>query len=322
MVDYKVIVESLSVSYRGNHIPALSNVSFALEDAECLGIVGESGSGKSTAALAVMGLLGRNAELSANSIKVGSCDVLKARKKALLSLRRSFVGVVFQDPSASWNPSRKIVDQLLQPFPRKDHQHLREKLIGYMEQVGIEKAQERIGVYPHNLSGGMLQRIMIAGALLSEPQLLIADEPTSALDVTVQADLLGLLSHLQRQRSLSMLMISHNLAVVAKISNRVLVMYAGTIVEAGPTKNVLLRPMHPYTKSLLASVPGVEKERKKPLDTTVSALVALSGCPYSSRCVSAIDICHTRKPELREIQGAQVACHRAEELESNSVISR
>lgn len=314
-----VEVSSLSVRYPGSEIPAVSDVSYYVEASECLAIVGESGSGKSTTALATMKLLDPSAEMIAAEVRVGEHDILKAKGSELLSIRRDFIGTVFQDPSSNWNPSRKIGTQLLQPFPKRDRSELRSLLIENMEQVGIDRAKERLSLYPYNLSGGMLQRAMIAGALLGDPRLLIADEPTSALDVTVQADLLRLLSQLQRGKALSMIIISHNLPVVTQVSNRVLVMFAGTIVESGKTSEVLSNPRHPYTKNLIASIPGMEKKRKTPLHTSPDAKITLAGCRYASRCAFAQDLCANVKPELRSYRGSQVACHFAEQIESEVV---
>jgi oligopeptide/dipeptide ABC transporter ATP-binding protein len=314
-----VKVANLHVSYRGAEIPAVSDVSYSVESSECLAIVGESGSGKSTTALATMKLLDPNAQISASEVRVGDFDILSAKNSELLKIRRDFIGTVFQDPSSNWNPSRKIGDQLLQPFPKSDRSGLESLLIEYMEQVGIDRAKDRLALYPYNLSGGMLQRAMIAGALLGEPKLLIADEPTSALDVTVQADLLRLLSQLQRSKSLSMIIISHNLAVVSQVSTRVLVMFAGTVVESGNTADVLKNPKHPYTRNLIASIPGMQKRRKIPLVTVKNNKIPLSGCRYASRCRYAQDLCSITKPELREFQGQQVACHRIEEIELEQV---
>lgn len=316
-----VNVASLNVCYPGSDIPAVSDVSYFVDDAECLAIVGESGSGKSTTALATMKLLDPSAEMSATEVQVGGFDILATKGSELLKIRRDFIGTVFQDPSSNWNPSRKIGVQLLQPFPKKERENLEILLIDYMEQVGIDRARDRLALYPNNMSGGMLQRAMIAGALLGDPKLLIADEPTSALDVTVQADLLRLLAQLQKDRSLSMIIISHNLAVVAQVSTRVLVMFAGTIVESGKTSEVLSHPRHPYTKNLIASIPGMQKQRKVPLHTNKNTKILLSGCRYSSRCSYAQSICSTVKPELRLHEGSQVACHFVEQIEEDLVNS-
>jgi oligopeptide/dipeptide ABC transporter ATP-binding protein len=317
-----VKVSNLHVAYRGAEIPAVSDVSYSVESSECLAIVGESGSGKSTTALATMKLLDPNAEMSATEVRVGGFDILSAKGSELLKIRRDFIGTVFQDPASNWNPSRRIGDQLLQPFPKSERNGLQDLLIEYMEQVGIDRAKDRLALYPYNLSGGMLQRAMIAGALLGEPRLLIADEPTSALDVTVQADLLRLLSELQRSKSLSMIIISHNLAVVSQVSTRVLVMFAGTVVESGSTSDVLSKPKHPYTRNLIASIPGMQKERKIPLQTVKNNKIPLAGCRYASRCGYARDLCSMTKPELREFHGVQVACHRIEEIELEKAVSQ
>jgi peptide/nickel transport system ATP-binding protein len=182
-----------------------------------------------------------------------------------------------------------------------------------MERVGIDRAHLRIDQYPHNLSGGMLQRAMIAGALLGNPRLLVADEPTSALDVTVQADLIALLKDLTRERQLSMLLISHNLAVVSQIANKVIVMYSGNVVERGSVAEVLKNPQHPYTINLISSIPTAKKARKVPLYTATAKGMPSDGCPYAHRCPIAVDLCRTALPPLQVSGDSAVACHRAAE---------
>ena len=306
-------VESLRVLYRGAAKPAVADISFSIGESECLAIVGESGSGKTTTALALLRLLGPIADISAERITLAGQDFLHATANDLRTFRRDLIGTVFQDPTANWNPARRIGAQVIQPFPREEHEARRAEFIGYMERVGIDRASVRIDQYPHNLSGGMLQRAMIAGALLGNPRLLVADEPTSALDVTVQADLIGLLKDLTKERNLSMLLISHNLAVVSQIATQVIVMYSGNVVEMGRTEDVLNNPKHPYTINLISSIPSTTKQRKTPLYTAVSNGTATQGCPYANRCPIAIDLCASTMPALVSGAKSSVACHRHEE---------
>lgn len=306
-------VQSLRVHYRGAPKPAVSEISFQIGESESLAIVGESGSGKTTTAMAILRLLGPIAEISAEKIELSDKDFLNASPTDLRSFRRDLIGTVFQDPTANWNPARKIGAQVIQPFPRDEHEERRSEFISYMERVGIDRAHLRIDQYPHNLSGGMLQRAMIAGALLGNPRLLVADEPTSALDVTVQADLIALLKDLTAERKLSMLLISHNLAVVSQIATKVIVMYSGNVVETGSTESVLRNPRHPYTINLISSIPTAKKARKIPLYTAVAKGTASTGCPYANRCPIAVEICHSQVPSLQATAENSVACHRHEE---------
>lgn len=315
-------VHSLQVHYRGAPRPAVADISFEIGQSECLAIVGESGSGKTTTAMALLRLLGPVAEISANAITLADQDFLNATPSELRAFRRDLIGTVFQDPTANWNPARTIGAQVIQPFPREEHEERRNEFISYMERVGIDRANLRIDQYPHNLSGGMLQRAMIAGALLGDPRLLVADEPTSALDVTVQADLISLLKDLAEERKLSMLLISHNLAVVSQIASKVIVMYSGHVVETGTTEQVLNDPKHPYTINLISSIPSTKKARKVPLYTAISKGSASHGCPYANRCPIAIDPCHSTMPTLTSDISGSVACHRHEETSTLIEVQR
>lgn len=306
-------VDSLRVHYRGAPKPAVSEISFEIGESESLAIVGESGSGKTTTAMALLRLLGPIAEISAEKIQLSDHDFLNASANELRAYRRDLIGTVFQDPTANWNPARTIGAQVVQPFPREEHEERRAEFISYMERVGIDRAHLRIDQYPHNLSGGMLQRAMIAGALLGNPKLLVADEPTSALDVTVQADLIALLKDLTRERQLSMLLISHNLAVVSQIANQIIVMYSGNVVERGSVNDVLNNPRHPYTINLISSIPTAKKTRKVPLYTAIAKGTPSDGCSYAHRCPIAIDICRTTTPQLQSTDHYATACHRQNE---------
>jgi oligopeptide/dipeptide ABC transporter ATP-binding protein len=306
-----LVVRDLSVTYSGTRQPAVANVNFEIEAATCLAIVGESGSGKSTTALAITQLLEPSARSTAEEILFEGINLTTASKLQLRAIRRDRLGTVFQDPVASWNLSRKVGVQLLDAFPRNQRDSMHHKLIEYMESVGIDKAEQRVESYPYMLSGGMMQRAMIAGALLGNPALLIADEPTSALDVTVQADLLYLLSELRREHGLAILLVSHNLGVVSQVAERTLVMYSGKVVEEGPTKSLIESPKHPYTVNLVRSMPNMKQIRKTALYTNEVHNVSSSGCVYANRCPLVIPLCRNEKPELVLLEGTKVACHRA-----------
>jgi oligopeptide/dipeptide ABC transporter ATP-binding protein len=308
-----LIVEDLNVSYFGSRQSAVVDVSFEIDAATCLAIVGESGSGKSTTALAITQLLEPSASSSAGAISFEGINLRTASKSQLRAIRRDRLGTVFQDPVASWNLSRKVGVQLLDAFPRNQQELMRYKLIKYMESVGIDKADQRVELYPYMLSGGMMQRAMIAGALLGNPALLIADEPTSALDVTVQADLLNLLGELRREHGLAILLVSHNLGVVSQIAERTLVMYSGEVVEEGPTRTLIENPKHPYTVNLVRSMPNMAQIRKTTLYTNEIHNISSSGCVYANRCPLVIPLCRNEKPKLVLFETIKVACHRASE---------
>ncbi len=253
-------VESLSVTYHGTAVPAVQGVSFALNSGACTAFVGETGSGKTTSVLAAVRLVD-SADVQAESLRFEGADLLSRTPRELRSLRRSRIGMVFQDPSASWNPTRSIAAQLI-TGSRKGRPEMLERLLELCNRVGIRSASRRVHSYPHQLSGGMLQRFMIAGALLHGPVLLVADEPTSALDVSVQAELLDLLDELRTERDLGVLLVSHDLGVVAKMATEVLVLFRGAVVETGPVAQIVGAPQHPYTQSLLASTIGMNSRRK------------------------------------------------------------
>ena len=307
-------VKNLEVTYFSSPTSAVKGISFDIQPASCLAIVGESGSGKSTTALAIARLLVNSADTKASAILFEGNDILGASKKELRKLRKNRIGIVFQDPIASWNLSRKVGTQLLDAFEKSERAERREKLISYMGKVGIDKASEVIDMYPYMLSGGMMQRAMIAGALLGNPALLIADEPTSALDVTVQADLLNLLSELRKEQGLAMLLVSHNLAVVNQIAERTVVMYSGEIIEEGPTSTLINSAKHPYTVNLIRSMPSMDQPRKVTLYTNEIRNASSQGCVYANRCPLVIPLCNSQKPVLQLIGETKVACHRHAEV--------
>ena len=219
--------------------------------------------------------------------------------------------MVFQDPRASWNPARTIEAQLLDGLRGERRRAARERLVAHMQRIGIDHPDERLRDYPHHFSGGMLQRAMLAGVLVHEPRMLIADEPTSALDTTVQAELLALIAQLRAEQGLSLLLISHDLGVVARMASEIVVLYAGRIVERGSTASVLGAPQHPYTRDLLAASPRLHGPRKVPLQVGRPGGPHPTGCPYAGRCRFATERCPNDTPALRRVGEADVACHYA-----------
>ncbi len=285
---------------RAGVVKAVDDVSFAIERGSTVALVGESGSGKSVTSLSVMRLVQAPGKLVAGQILFNGKDLLKASDKEMRRLRGSEIAMIFQDPMTSLNPVYTVGNQIAEAI--KLHENLSKKLawakaIEMMQRVRIPDAERRASDYPHQLSGGMRQRVMIAMALSCNPELLIADEPTTALDVTIQAEILDLLRALKDDFDLSMLLITHDLGVVAETADRVAVMYAGRIVEEAPVRDIFHNPKHPYTEGLLHSVPklSVEGLRRKRLDTiegTVPNLLALpEGCKFAPRCAYKITDC-------------------------------
>ncbi|MBX5440300.1 MAG: ABC transporter ATP-binding protein [Solirubrobacteraceae bacterium] len=304
-------VRNLTVRYPNAPRPSVQGVSFTVPARGSVALVGESGSGKSTTALAVTRLLDPAVEVTADEVSFEGRDLLRMGKKELRALRRGGLGMVFQDPRASWNPARTIERQLLDGLRGAERAERRERLVARMRRIGLDDPERRMRDYPHHFSGGMLQRALLAGVLVHEPRLLIADEPTSALDTTVQAELLALIGQLRTEQGLSMLLISHDLGVVARMSDHVLVLYAGRIAEQGPTSTVLAQPQHPYTRDLLAAIPRLHGPRKVPLQVGRVAEARTEGCPYAGRCRFATDRCRTETPAPRRVGGTEVACHLA-----------
>jgi oligopeptide/dipeptide ABC transporter ATP-binding protein len=304
-------VRNLRVTYRNAETPALDGISFDVPEHGSLALVGESGSGKSTAVLAAMRLLDSSAAVSADELSFGGTDLLRLPNRRLRALRRTSLAMVFQDPRASWNPTRTIAAQLLDGLRGDARRRRRAQVVDVMRRVGIPEPERRFEDYPHHLSGGMLQRAMLAGGVAHAPQLLIADEPTSALDTTVQAELLALIDQLRGEEGLSLLLISHDVGVVARMAASTVVLYAGRVMEHGPTVELLRNPLHPYTKDLLAATPRLHGPRKVPLRIGRVAMPAGTGCPYASRCAFAVDVCLTTTPPLRRLGNVDVACHLA-----------
>lgn len=304
-------VRNLRVQYRNAEAPALHGISFDVPERGSVALVGESGSGKSTAVLAATRLLDGSAAVAADELSFGSVDLLRLRGRRLRELRRERLAMVFQDPRATWNPTRTIAAQLLDGLRGDARRARRAELVTVMRRVGIADPERRLDDYPHHFSGGMLQRAMLAGGVAHRPQLLLADEPTSALDTTVQAELLALIDQLRAEHGLSLLLVSHDLGVVARMATDTIVLYAGRVMEHGPTAELLRNPAHPYTQDLLAATPRLHGPRKVPLRIGRVASPAPAGCPFATRCAFAVDVCATDVPPLRPLGPVAVACHRA-----------
>lgn len=304
---------------RGGRRVLLRDVSLALDAGEALGLVGESGSGKSLTARAVMGLLPTGARVS-GSIVVDGTDVLAAGPSDLRRLRSGDVAMIFQNPSAHLNPVRTIGDYLTEVlrFARgEDRDTARERAVALLRDVHLEQPERLLSRYPHQLSGGMLQRVMIAGALAGEPRLLLADEPTTALDVTIQAEVMAILTELRKARGVALLLITHDLELAAITCDRTAVMYAGTVVETRLSRLVLEHPRHPYSAALARSRPRLtERLPRLPVigGRPIAAFEAHDGCVFSGRCNYGLPSCADERPVATTTTGGVVACLRTDEL--------
>ena len=289
---------------------ALDGVSFELRKGETLGIVGESGSGKSVTSLSIMGLLPKPAgKIESGEINYENVDLTKISLDELRKLRGGKIAMIFQEPMTALNPVKRVGAQLVEVFdihfPSMTKEEKIKKSIEYLDRVGIPSPENRFNDYPHQLSGGMRQRVVIAMALCGEPEVLIADEPTTALDVTIQAQILELLKSLQKEREMSIIFITHDLGVIAQLCDRVVVMYAGKVAEIAPVDELFEKPLHPYTRGLLASIPNIEDEPKKKLNTIEGMVPSLfnmpSGCRFQNRCSLVQESCMEVSPNLVKI---------------------
>jgi oligopeptide/dipeptide ABC transporter ATP-binding protein len=292
-------------------LPAVRDLSFAIAPGEVLGLVGESGSGKSITSLAIMRLLPAQASVSGDILfaeNSAATNLARLPDDSMRQLRGSRIAMIFQEPMTALNPVMRVGDQIAEAVlahHRVAAKQAWQRAVDAMNDVAIPDPGRRARDYPHQLSGGMRQRIMIAMAIVNHPQLLIADEPTTALDVTIQAQILALLADLRSKFGLAMLFISHDLAVVSQVADRVAVMYAGSVVELGSKQEIFRAPAHPYTRGLLHSVPDLKTDRSRPLDTiegTVPPLHAMPpGCPFEPRCGFRVPECARAFPPLEEV---------------------
>ncbi|TME19186.1 MAG: ABC transporter ATP-binding protein [Chloroflexi bacterium] len=299
---------------RDGVLTAVDCVSFHVDSGETLGIVGESGSGKTMTALSILRLLPRSGRVTNGQVRFKGRDLLALSEGEMEEIRGAEIAMIFQDPMTSLNPVFEVGWQVGEPLRLHRATGGREsmsKAVEMFSRVGIPEAARRVSQYPHMFSGGMRQRAMIAMGLSTEPSLLIADEPTTALDVTIQAQILELLRTLNREFGTATILITHNLGVVAGMCERVVVMYAGRVVEQGPTRDVFAHPQHPYTWSLLHSIPRLDDESGKPLRPVEGAppdmLQLPPGCKFNPRCPFAIEQCSKEEPELLPVKGAQLA---------------
>lgn len=311
-------VKALTTTFRTESgvFPAVDSLSFDVAPGEVLGIVGESGSGKSVTALSILGLLpdppGR---IASGSIRFQGREIVGMSKSELRALRGPSIGMIFQEPMTSLNPVFRIGDQIIETIRAHEpvsKAQARQRAIGLLDRVGIAMSERRLDDYPHQLSGGMRQRVMIAIALACSPRLLLADEPTTALDVTIQAQLLDLLRDIQRETNMAVVIITHNMGVIAEFADRVLVMYAGRLAEQGTVDAVFTTPRHPYTQGLLTSTPSLEREETR-LATIPGVLPQLTetlpGCRFAPRCARRSDACLQSKPPMVDTgQGQLAAC--------------
>jgi peptide/nickel transport system permease protein len=315
-------VTNLQVSFtilRGNKmksVQAVRGLYFSLNRGECLGIVGESGSGKSVSTQAIPGLLPKNAAVSGSIFYEGN-ELVGLDTKALREYRGKKIGMIFQEPGRSYDPLQNMGSVFFETFrnsePGITKEEAFEKAAALLAETGLENGRERLGNFPHQFSGGQLQRIGIALALAQGCELLIADEPTTALDVTIQKQIVELLKTLRRSRGISIIFISHDIDLVAEISDRIMVMYGGMEMEAGPSESVINNPKHPYTKALLASSPRFGSHYSTGRLSAIPGKVSEpgadeAGCPFAPRCTQAMEKCRAEQPALAEIEGHEVCC--------------
>ncbi len=313
-------IEDLAVSFALPHrsVYAVRQVSLAVQPGECIGVVGESGSGKTQVFMAAMGLLGSNAA-STGSVRFGGKEILGANPKQLNRIRGSKLTMIFQDPMTSLTPHLKIGTQLAEVLvvhAGKSWHDARAAACRMLERVRVPEAERRLNQYPHELSGGLRQRVMIGMSLLCEPMLVIADEPTTALDVTVQAQIIALLDAMRREVGMALVLISHDLGVVAGLADRILVVYAGRVVESASAIELFRQPQHPYTAELLKCIPSLSGPRLERLPTLPGQPPrpgdSADGCAFAPRCRWVAERCRKERPMLRAkdaMHDAQVACH-------------
>ena len=299
---------------RSGVLRALDQISFSIDSGEILGIVGESGAGKSLTGAAIVGLLERPGRVAGGEITLDGQRIDNLPPESLRKIRGRRIGTIFQDPLTTLNPLYTIGRQLtetMQTHARLSDAEARRKAIGWLDRVGIPAAVQRIDAYPHEFSGGQRQRIVIALALCADPVLIIADEPTTALDVSIQAQIITLLKNLTRDHGTAVMLITHDMGVIAETADRVAVMYAGRIVEIGPVAAVIRHPAHPYTDGLMASIPSLEHrvDRLRQIDGAMPRLDAIpAGCRFHPRCPRAFARCQEEQPELLDAGATRAAC--------------
>ena len=309
-------VNKLVVEFPSRHgtLRAIDGISFDIAPGEILGVVGESGAGKSLTGASIIGLLEPPGRIASGSITLQGERIDQYNNDQMRHIRGRKIGAIFQDPLTSLNPlytvGRQITETIQAHLPVSDEE-AKQRAIRLLQDTGIPAAAERMGHYPHQFSGGMRQRVVIALALAAEPQLIVADEPTTALDVSIQAQIIGLLKTICKDRGAAVMLITHDMGVIAETCDRVAVMYAGRIVEIGPVHEVINRPSHPYTSGLMASIPDMssDRERLNQIDGAMPRLNAIpQGCAFNPRCPRLMERCLQERPELRPAIATQAAC--------------
>jgi peptide/nickel transport system ATP-binding protein len=309
-------VENLRVELpiRRNVLTAIDDISFTIGPGEVLGVVGESGAGKSLTGAAIIGLLEPPLRIAAGRVTLAGRRIDNLPSEAMRRIRAREIGAIFQDPLTSLNPLYTIGRQLTETI--RTHLDLspaaaRDRALALLREVGIAGAEARIDHYPHQFSGGMRQRVVIALAIAANPRLIIADEPTTALDVSIQAQIIALLKRLCRDHGTAVMLITHDMGVIAETAHRVAVMYAGRIVEIGKVTEIVAHPRHPYTRGLMDAIPriGGRRQRLRQVDGAMPRLGAIpSGCPFSPRCPEVVDRCRRQRPDLLPAAGTEAAC--------------
>ncbi|MEA2461301.1 MAG: oligopeptide transport system ATP-binding protein [Actinomycetota bacterium] len=317
-------VDDLRVEFQTDKgaVKAVDGISYTLERGEVLAILGESGSGKTVHARAILGILDIPPASIKGSVRLEGVDLIGLRESDIHQVRGERISMLFQDPHTALDPVFSVgsqIEELLRARRSLSRREARREAIDLLTRVGIASPKERLKSFPHQLSGGIAQRVMVAMSIALNPEVLLADEPTSSLDVTVQAQVLELLESLMRDFNVGLVLITHNLDIAAGFADRIAVMYAGKIVETGPAREIHERPIHPYTGALLKSVPKLDlkQDRLQAIDGSPPNLInPPSGCPFHPRCPFAIERCRVEVPELREwLPGREAACHRALEVE-------
>jgi peptide/nickel transport system ATP-binding protein len=311
-----ISVRSLTVEFptRRGSLTAVDGVSFDIMPGEVLGVVGESGAGKSLTGTAIIGLIEPPGRLAGGEVRLAGERIDDLSPEAMRRLRGKRIGMVFQDPMTSLNPLFRIGDQLVETITTHSDMstgEARRRALSLLAETGIPAPEMRIDNYPHQFSGGMRQRVVLALALAAEPELIIADEPTTALDVSVQAQIIALLRRLCRQHGVAVMLITHDMGVIAETADRVAVMYAGRIVEIGPLRDVIQSPLHPYTKGLIGSIPTLDSDHDRlvQIPGSMPRLTAIPpGCAFHPRCPRVFAPCTGERPELRSEARSQVAC--------------
>lgn len=313
MEDKILEVKNLETSFftHVGEVKAVRNVSFSVKKGEILGIVGESGSGKSVSLMSIMQLIEHPGKVKSGEILFEGQNLLKKKPKEMLEIRGKEIAMVFQDPMSSLNPVYRIGNQIMESIRYHDKttkEEAKKRAVELLKMVGIPSPEERLNSYPHEFSGGMRQRVMIAMALACHPKLLIADEPTTALDVTIQSQILRLMKKIQEQEGTTIILVTHDLGVVAELCDRVIVLYGGKIMEEGSVEDIFYHPQHPYTKGLLHSIPSIHNNKGRLIPIPGSPPDLLNppkGCPFCYRCPNAMELCVEMEPSRYTVSESQ-----------------